>query len=53
MGASSSVVLTGHPTASPDLRQGIVPSFFCRKRNKGKERNVALALFRETRSRAK
>ena len=31
LGASSSVVLTGHPTASPEPRQGIAPSFFCRE----------------------
>ena len=43
-GASSSVVLTGHPTASPEPRQGIAPSFFCRKRNTGKRKEITMKL---------
>ena len=38
-----SVVLIGHPTASPELRHGIAPSFFCRNRNKGKKRKRKMA----------
>ena len=44
LGASSSVVLTGHPTASPEPRQGIAPSFFCRKRNTGKRKEITMKL---------
>ena len=44
LGASSSVVLTGHPTASPGPRQGIAPSFFCRKRNTGKRKEITMKL---------
>ena len=34
-------LLTGHSRASPELRQGIAPSFFCRNRNKGKRKRMA------------
>ena len=37
MGASSFVVLTGHPTASPELRQGTAPSFFAVQQQGAKE----------------
>ena len=43
LGASSSVVLTGHPTASPGPRQGIAPSSFCREQNKGKRKEKQMA----------
>jgi len=38
MGAFSSVDLTGHPTASPETRQGIAPSFFRRDQGKRAEK---------------
>ena len=37
------VVLTGPPTASPELRQGIAPSFFCRATTRGKGRKNAMS----------